>query len=199
MVGMSLGSTVGPYLIDALLEDYGWRGTLLILSAIIAHRIPLGMTMWLPTKMAASRNREHRNQKLSPLNTFVKLLRESTDFSLFKDVSFFIFCIASILQTYYVVGFLQHLPSFMIYKGHTLEEAAFLMSIMYICNIGARLIMSFVSNMKFINHLVQYAVGILLGSLAVVPLLTLEGYAGLITAVALFGIHLGRLGLQVKE
>jgi len=50
MLGWSLGNFVGAPLTDRLLSYYGLRGTLALLGAIHAHRIPLALQFRSPQR-----------------------------------------------------------------------------------------------------------------------------------------------------
>ena len=42
-VGIAFGQILFPYVYDALITEYGWRGTFLILGAITLHCAPIGV------------------------------------------------------------------------------------------------------------------------------------------------------------
>ena len=42
-VGIAFGQIIFPYVYDALITEYGWRGTFLILGAITLHCAPIGV------------------------------------------------------------------------------------------------------------------------------------------------------------
>ena len=120
-----------------------------------------------------------------------RLLKEATDFTLFKRKTFLLFCIGAVLQGFFTNAYLSHLPSFVVYKGHTLEQAASLFSLLFVVNICTRLVVSFVSNLSCVNLYAQYTLGVLAGCCSILLLLTIEDYAALVASVVLCGIHLG--------
>jgi len=50
IIGLSIGNVIGGPLIELMLEHYGVRGTLALLGAIHAHRIPLALQFRSPER-----------------------------------------------------------------------------------------------------------------------------------------------------
>ena len=198
LVGISCGNITAPYLAEILIDWCGWRGTLLLHAGILANKIPLALTLRTPRKPKGdSINTDVQPEKRAEVVTCWVLLKKSMDFTLFKSKIFSLFCVGSIMQRIFVMSFVHHLPSFIVYQGFTMDQAAFLASAVFISNISSRLVFTFISNFRCINFLVQYTVGTLIGSVAVVILLAVGGYEGIFSSVILVGLHLGNI-LQTK-
>ena len=165
----------------------------MIMSAIISHRIPLSLTLWPPILMDLSIREKRQKQDNIPWRICLKLLSRAFDFTLMKKKIFTLFCVGSFFQSLFITAYHNHLPSFTVYKGHTLYVAAFIIFVHFITNISTRLATSFISNMKCVNLLVMYTFGNVVGSLSILPLLVLKGYPGLITSAVLAGVMMGRL------
>jgi len=56
VVGFSVGGFVGSPLTQLLLDHYGLRGTLALLGAIQAHRIPLALQFRTPERFKTTNN-----------------------------------------------------------------------------------------------------------------------------------------------
>ena len=191
MLGFSIGNIVGPRITEQLLEAYGWKGTLLIMAGLMANRAPIGLTFWPPKKIRTSykQNSDSENKSEKSCRSTVT---DVVDFSLFKNKAFSLFCLGSMMEMFYITAFINHLPSYAVHKGHSLEQAAFLSSLIFISNTSVRLVVSFVSNLKCVNKVVQYAMGCLVGSGAIMIMLLADSYYGIMAATILTGAHLGK-------
>ncbi|ELU01540.1 hypothetical protein CAPTEDRAFT_207617, partial [Capitella teleta] len=186
LMGYSFGNLIGPHLIRFLIAEYTWRGALLISSAIILHRVPIAMTFWPPQNC----KKEHTELKKSSLCT--SMVRGAFDFSLFRNVPFTLFCIASILQKIFLTSLTQHIPSFAVKQGHSLSEAASLSSIQAFTNMTCRLLVTIIANLRRVNRVAIFSFGMLLGAVAVTVLLTagVELYWGIVAGAAITGLHI---------
>ena len=192
MLGMSIGNVIGPFITEYLLRVFGWRGATLILSAIVAHQIPLGLTFWSPEHVAeAMRTRKQSHQNATFCDKCMKLLKESFNFELFRGRLFVLYCLGNFLQAFASGAYYSHLPSFTVYRGYDLQTAAFIMSVVFISNSATRIVISFVANMKCVDLMGLYTVGNILGSIAAFILL-IDTYPGLVVGAALHGVMLGR-------
>ena len=190
-LGFSAGNIVGPRITEFLLEHYGWKGTLLILSALVANRAPIGLTLWPPSKPHCNKDPKANHTVNKPKKSCGSVLKGFVDFSLFKHKLFSLFCVGSLLQRFYITAFINHLPSYSIYKGFSLDQAASLSSLLFISQTTTRLVFSFVSNMRCIHHLAQYTVGTLIGSCSILVLLLGGTYQTLLAAALVAGLYLG--------
>lgn len=62
-LGISVGGFIGPHIVEALLEQYGARGTLAIIGAMHANCIPLALQFRSPSSALT-----HRSAKVDILN-----------------------------------------------------------------------------------------------------------------------------------
>jgi len=56
IIGWSVGNFFGAPLTELMLNQYGLRGTLALLAAIQAHRIPVALQFRSPRRFVGSRN-----------------------------------------------------------------------------------------------------------------------------------------------
>ena len=84
-VGIALGQIIFPYVYDALITEYGWSGTFLILGAITLHCVPVGLLFWTSRQYFKVGN----NPRAKKTRTF--------DVSLFKDPVVVLFLINALL------------------------------------------------------------------------------------------------------
>ncbi len=85
--GLSLGITVMPLVTEMLLDIYGWRGTVLLLSGISAHGIACGalfkpITLYAPLSTSVETNAEDSRQKLTDY------LKNYLDTRIFNNLTF---------------------------------------------------------------------------------------------------------------
>ncbi len=84
--GLSLGITVMPLVTQMLLDTYGWRGTVLLLSSISAHGIPCGALFKPVTLYARLPSSEETNAK--DRKKFTEYLKYYMDTSVFNNLTF---------------------------------------------------------------------------------------------------------------
>ena len=73
-VGYSIGTFVFPYVYEALIRQYGWRGTFLLVGAITLHCLPIGV-------LFSTSRRFYRNEGETDINTRIG----NSNATLFKD------------------------------------------------------------------------------------------------------------------
>lgn len=207
MMGYSLGEITGPQLLQVLIASFSWRGALLIFGALMAQRAPIGMTFWHPESPKlpqhedkTSNERDANGKKLKHENIFLSLIKKSFDFSMFKYLPFLFFCLASMLQKFYAISFFNFLPSFAVEEGFSLEQAAFMLSISPVSSMSFRAFIVFIANMKSVDVKYLYSFGIVMGSVAVVVLLTAgkSSFGGIIGSAMCNGMHLGECSGLLK-
>jgi cyanate permease len=196
LMGFTCGDTLASHLIRLLIAEFGWRGALLILSALILHRVPLAMTFREPTETTASppssaQSPDGTQKKGSLCST---MLRGAFDFSLFKHAPFALFCLAGVLQRAYLSGSSGHIPSFAVEQGHSLTRAAFLSSTQAFSNMSFRVFVMIIANLPGVNRQVIHIFGMLCGIGVVSLLLTvgMTSYWGIVGGVVANGLHMGQ-------
>ena len=193
LMGFSTGAISGPYITEELLEFYGWRGTLLILAGLTMHTIPLGLTFWSPAgpqETTAQKNSYSEGHSIySTLNAFIK---KALDFSLLKNHTFLVFCFAFMLQKFCLYSFTSHFPSFGVYEGYSLAQAAFLTSVISFSNTAFRFMVAFIANIKWISSLIVYTIGMAVFCISIISLICFGGYARLVVSAITAGLHMGK-------
>ena len=128
-MGIPLGIMVMPLVTQFLLDVYGWRGTLMILGALLLHLIVCGAVL-TPVK------REHLENKFFCKNDEARCHQEYEsnetrssnyfDFILFKDMRFISLLLYNVGQGYCITGWLIYLVPHAIDIGFSSTAAAFL-------------------------------------------------------------------------
>ena len=120
---------------------YGWRGTVLINSAIWLHAIPLSFT-FLPVQATKKTGKEkEKNEKLtSCLRPFIKWGKKSFDFTLLANKSVALYIVGASLQCASVYLVNAHLTNRARYAGLSSSQAALVTSFLGLGGIVARFI-----------------------------------------------------------
>ena len=144
MTGRAMGQIIGPLLIPYLIEEYSWKGAIVIYGGIILNCVPMAMFFFMP-------------KDFKPKKTGLKqILKKMVDFSLFKEFNFICFSLCIFLVKFNVFGFFHHLPSRMLYYGTSITSAALLLTIASSASLVGRLVFGIVGNFKCTNRTALY-------------------------------------------
>ena len=177
-LGYSAGAAVSSPVVAYLLEEYGWRGTLLLLAGIVLHRVPIAMTIQI-----ASLEKSEFKQ------SFIK---ELIDLRLYKHKTFALFCIACIFHRSSITAFNDHIPSRVVQLGATIQEASRLPVVIFTTVTVTRIMVSIVANLLSTQHRpVFFILGSVMGTLGSVTIVVIEGFVGGIVGSAFLGLNIG--------
>ncbi|KAK2148321.1 hypothetical protein LSH36_502g00028 [Paralvinella palmiformis] len=121
------------------------------------------------------KNEEKNNEKTENTKQIIRTVRSNKvesvksfcldvfDFSIIKQSSFLVICIAAMLARYTSVTFIHHLPNKAATIGLSKEEAAMLMSIFGISGICFRVLVTVVANHAKVNRMAFYGCGLFVG------------------------------------
>ena len=178
-VGYSAGAAVSSPIAAYLLEEYGWRGTLLLFAGIVLHRCPIAMTIQIAS--------------LPEPKATQSFIKELIDMRLYRNKTFALFCIACIFQQSNASAFNDHIPSRVVQLGATLQEAARLPVVLFTSVTITRIMVSVVANILSTQHRpILFIVGSVIGTLASVTVVVIEGFVGGIVGSAFCGIYIGQ-------
>ena len=163
MIGKSLGQVVGAVFIQWLVDVFGWRGTLLIFSAVFLHIFAFAISFRPPLNA----KKKARGVK--------EVLRKICDFSMFADVIFVLFCTSFVLFKFNNMAYYRHLPSRLVHEGVSENIAAALLSVTGVAQLAARFIAGALGNMACVNRTLLYALSnLLMGSATLLVVLSLN-------------------------
>ena len=198
--GISTGALCSGPLIRWILDMYGWRGTMLIMSGIVLHGVALGM-LYFPLrkpKTSTENLKTIANGDLSEKTSTKKqecgsmiseLLRNFFDFSLFYDHRYVLVCFGTFCMNAGMMTFYQHMPSRADHYNVDKQQIAFLPMLTGIATAIARITFGFVANIPRVNRVLQYGVSILVGGFLEV----LYFNATTFTSFMIFGILIGAI------
>lgn len=198
--GISVGTLSGGPIIGSLAVALGWRGALLILSGITLNCTLLGCfyrpIVHTPKRCIvkdsqdSNKNDTTKTAKGEGLGkVFAQLCKDMTNFVLFRNLAFALFCTGTFFMNIGLVIFYQHTPSRAVSLGMEKEVAARLPAAIGIATLVARIIGSFIGDLRFVNRTLQCGICLGLGGvLLVFNTLTLS-----FTTIALMGAAIGFL------
>ncbi|KFP30542.1 Monocarboxylate transporter 2, partial [Colius striatus] len=212
-----------------LLDNFGWRGSFLILGAILLHCCvagalfrPIGAaTASVKTRVteegkAALEKKvtEDAMEMNSPMNipmenkteeeggkNCCEKINQYLDFSLFKHRGFLIYMVGNVLM---FLGFFAPLVFLAPYAKHTgIDEysAAFLLSILAIVDMFSRPTTGIIANSKWMRPRIQYFFSFSIAFNGTCHLLCplASGYTGLVIYTVFFGLAFGMVSAMLFE
>uniref|UniRef100_A0A3Q3G6P3 Major facilitator superfamily (MFS) profile domain-containing protein n=1 Tax=Labrus bergylta TaxID=56723 RepID=A0A3Q3G6P3_9LABR len=164
-----------------LLDNFGWRGSLLILGALMLHCCAAGALM----------------RPVTPPHTAKTFL----DLSFFKDRGFVIYLIGNIMFIFGAYAPIVFLTAFAISKGVEEYSAAYLLSIMGFVDMFVRPGTGLIANSKWIRPRIQYFFSFAMVFNGTCHLLCplIENYAFLVVYAVFFGIGFGMVFALIFE
>ncbi|KAF7667874.1 hypothetical protein LDENG_00044340, partial [Lucifuga dentata] len=191
-------------LMQYLLENFGWRGSLLILGALMLNCCVAGSLMRPVTpssnpkkKMEEQTDKCHTKPKESCMTSVTKLL----DISLFKDRDFIIYLIGNMLFSFSAYAPIVFMSANAVSQGIEEHSAAYLLSIMGFVDMFARPGTGLVANSKCIRPRLQYFFGFAMVFNGTCHLLCplAKGFVFLAAYAAFFGIGFGMVFALIFE
>lgn len=194
-------STLAP-LNTWFFEQFGWRGSFLILGGLLLNCCvagslmrPIGPKPQLAVK-AANSNRRAREKK-----TVIEIINGFIDLTLFKHHGFLLYLLGSVVMFFGLFTPLVFLSNYAKSKDIPKEKAAFLLSVLAFVDMVARPSMGILANTKWVRPRVQYyfAASILLNGVChlLAPLST--DYTGFVIYAIFFGFAYGWLSSVLFE
>ncbi|XP_048748365.2 monocarboxylate transporter 6-like [Ostrea edulis] len=181
-LGGGMGLLITPYMTEFFLKKFGWRGTFMMAGGIFFHLILIGVVVKLnlppPEGTTNSKGFDWRKQT-----------------AIFKIRAFSILVFDNFL--FGMFGFAESwfLPAFLVSNNYTKEDAALLLTVCGVFNLGGRIIAvplsGFFSRPKILYHW-SYICLALAVSHALYPLF-LQSYSVLMIASGIYGICFGLL------
>uniref|UniRef100_A0A667Y6A8 Monocarboxylate transporter 2-like n=1 Tax=Myripristis murdjan TaxID=586833 RepID=A0A667Y6A8_9TELE len=186
-----------------LLSNFGWRGSFLILGAMLLNCCVAGSLMRPvtpprnPSKAVSQKKLEEQTDVYgtSLKRNCMKNFRKFLDFSLFKDRGFVIYLIGSLMFFFGAYAPIVFLTAYAVKQGIEEYSAAYLLSIMGFVDMFARPGTGLLANTKWIRPRVQYFLSfamVFTGSCHLMCSLG-TGYVFLVVYTVLFGIGFGMM------
>ncbi|KAM9859959.1 monocarboxylate transporter 2-like [Aulostomus maculatus] len=192
-----------------LLDGFGWRGSLLILGALMLNCcvagalmrpvVPFGKSSCVASqkKVEEQTNNCNSKHKISCMKTAKTFL----DLTFFKDRGFLIYLIGSVMFIFGAYAPIVFLSAYAISKGVDEYSAAYLLSIMGFVDMFVRPGTGLVANSKWIRPRVQYFFSFAMVFNGTCHLLCplIESYAFLVVYAVFFGVGFGMVFALIFE
>lgn len=189
--GVGAGVFIFPPLMQLSRDTYGSFGIFITMAAMAAHVVTFGV-MCFPSKLEKHTQRQRQLRKLrqsetnsiwTSINIYLSALFNKSVICL--CIAMFCFCLGTIL-------IFLHLPSFIVSKGFTAINAAFLVSLSGIFSIFGRLFTGMAANINRVKDIYLFS-----GSMGIVAIdcfiypLSSDYFFGHVIFVVLLGFFFG--------
>ncbi|XP_020785448.2 monocarboxylate transporter 2-like [Boleophthalmus pectinirostris] len=196
-----------------LFDSFGWRGSFLILGAIVLNCCVAGSLMRPVNKMAVPKPKAEPAEVNGAEDAAAEALRTEDnpksqscvhrfiDFSLFKHRGFLIYLVGNVVMFFGFFAPVVFLAPYAKHQGIDEYSAAFLLSIFALADMFIRPATGFIGNTKWIRPKIQYFFAFAVSYNGVCHLLCplLPGYAGLVVYAVFFGFAFGMLSALLFE
>lgn len=187
-------STLAP-LNTWLYDQFGWRGSFLILGGLLLNCCVAGALMRpIGPKPKPAEASTERKTVVQTINSFI-------DLSLFKHRGFLLYIMGNIVMLFGLFAPLVFLSNYAKSKDIPKEKAAFLLSVLAIVDMVARPSMGIVANTKWVRPRIQYyfAASVLYNGVCHVLAPLSVDYKGFIIYACFFGFAFGWLSAVLFE
>ncbi|KAJ0064415.1 hypothetical protein NL108_006432 [Boleophthalmus pectinirostris] len=188
-----------------LFDSFGWRGSFLILGAIVLNCCVAGSLMRPVNKMAVPKPKAEPAEVNGAEDAAAEALRiednpksqscvhRFIDFSLFKHRGFLIYLVGNVVMFFGLFAPIVFLAPYAKHQGIDEYSAAFLLSIFALADMFVRPATGFIGNTKWIRPKIQYFFAFAVSYNGVCHLLCplFSGYTGLVVYAIIFGIAFG--------
>lgn len=187
-------STLAP-LNTWLFDQFGWRGSFLILGGLLFNCCVAGSLMRpIGPKPKPAEKTTEKKTVLQTINGFI-------DLTLFKHRGFLLYIVGNIVMFFGLFAPLVFLSNYAKSKDIPREKAAFLLSVLAFVDMFARPSMGMVANTKWVRPRIQYffAASALYNGVCHVLAPLSENYTGFIIYSIFFGFAFGWLSAVLFE
>ncbi|CAL1609813.1 unnamed protein product [Knipowitschia caucasica] len=184
-----------------LLERFGWRGSLLILGALMLHCCVAGALMRPVQQLSQTPNKLEPNGGTSIKDGCVQNFKKFLDLSFFKDLGFVIYLIGNVMFIFGAYAPILFLSAYAISQGVDEYSAAYLLSIMGFVDMFVRPGTGLIANCKWVRPRVQYFFSLAMVFCGVCHLLCplITSYPLLVVYAIFFGVGFGMVFALIFE
>ncbi|XP_032405878.1 LOW QUALITY PROTEIN: monocarboxylate transporter 1-like [Xiphophorus hellerii] len=187
-------STLAP-LNTWLYDQFGWRGSFLILGGLLLNCCVAGSLMRpIGQKPKLAEKTTERKSILQTINSFL-------DLTLFKHRGFLLYIMGNVVMLFGLFAPLVFLSNYAKSKEIPKEKAAFLLSVLAFVDMVARPSMGIIANTKWIRPRIQYffAISVLYNGVCHVLAPLSVDYKGFVIYAIFFGFAFGWLSSVLFE
>ncbi|KAM3871589.1 monocarboxylate transporter 1-like [Diretmus argenteus] len=199
-------STLAP-LNSWLFDQFGWRGSFLILGGLLFNCCVAGSLMRPigPKPQPAKPDTELGEAKAAalepPKKTALQTINSFIDLTLFKHRGFLLYLLGNVVMFFGLFAPLVFLSNYAKSKGISKEKAAFLLSVLAFVDMFARPSMGLLANTKWVRPRIQYffAAAVLYNGVCHVLAPLSVDYTGFVVYAIFFGFAFGWLSSVLFE
>ncbi|XP_037334977.1 monocarboxylate transporter 1-like [Pungitius pungitius] len=201
-------STLAP-LNTWLYDQFGWRGSFLILGGLLLNCCVAGSLMRpLVAKVQLSKLDPEADEVKAvdslppqPKKTVLQTINSFIDLTLFKHRGFLLYLFGNVIMFFGLFAPLVFLSNFAKSKDISKEKAAFLLSVLALVDMFARPSMGMLANTKWVRPRIQYffAAAVLYNGVCHVLAPLSSDYTGFVVYAIFFGFAFGWLSAVLFE
>lgn len=199
-------STLAP-LNSWLYDQFGWRGSFLILGGLLLNCCVAGSLMRpigpkpQPPKPDAEEGAVTDPAQPPPKKTVLQTINSFIDLTLFKHRGFLLYLMGNVVMFFGLFAPLVFLSNYAKSKDISKEKAAFLLSVLAFVDMFARPSMGMLANTKWVRPRVQYffAAAVLYNGVCHVLAPMSVDYTGFVIYAVFFGFAFGWLSAVLFE
>ncbi|XP_061529528.1 monocarboxylate transporter 1-like [Phycodurus eques] len=194
-------STLAP-LNSWLYDEYGWRGSFLILGGLLLNCCVAGSLMRpIGPKPRPPEPDGGAAEAARPKKTALQTVNSFIDLTLFKHRGFLLYLMGNVIMFFGLFAPLVFLSNFAKSKDISKDKAAFLLSVLAFVDMFARPSMGLLANTKWVRPRVQYffAAAVLYNGVCHVMAPLSSDYTGFVVYAIFFGFAFGWLSSVLFE
>ncbi|KAI8520039.1 hypothetical protein Bbelb_032960 [Branchiostoma belcheri] len=195
--GTGVGQFALPPLFQFLIDEFGWRGALLIVAGLQLNGCVCGALL-RPIHLKEDRRQEHADretqnsdQKQTKGVVLVRQVVETFDVSLLKHRPFLLYDMSLLLTILGMSIIYVHLVAYAQELGVEKTQASFLLSIMGASDAVSRPINGWLSDRGKISKIYYYTIGLAGLTIANIAIPFATTYVGLVVCMAFYGLFSG--------
>ena len=181
MLGDYVGELISPTIVTYLKDEYGWRGSLIIISGIYANSIPFGLMLTKPKKEQLSMPQDADKGK-----------------SYMMDPRFICIALAYAAVRYNLRTFIFHQPSKLTLIGFEPTDTAVIMNIYGVSCVLTGSAIVLISQVWKINTSVLFILGLAIGG-SCTYLTTIHTFIGQTIVAICYGMLNGKLFFRITK
>ncbi|XP_074645629.1 monocarboxylate transporter 12-like isoform X3 [Tubulanus polymorphus] len=176
--GIGCGSCIMPFFIEFTIEQYGWRGSMMILGGLSLNLCVCGALIRpLPRNMKRIHIQQQRRDNFSSALSILSI-EDFYQTKIFKSIPYLVFLLHGFLFTLGLSVMLVHITSLVEEQTHVSKflSSAFLVGFSA-CNFVGRIVHGFVAHIDRVHVFSQHILAYILGSVSVLLMTLTSSYA----------------------
>lgn len=154
--GVGAGLFVLAPILQISRDYYGVSGFFIILSAMMANIVMFG-TLCFPSRLELWTQKQRMKEVDISVRKFKMLDTLNTYFEALSRLAIILLCMCMFFYCLGIQLIYQHLPNFIVIKGFTALQAAFLVSLSGLLTIFGRILAGIVTNLNRVNNTALYS------------------------------------------